>query len=301
MTPDSTTVGQIIGVDPASPFGVLLYPFVVTILTTVVALLRRAASWIVLKNPAVALRIWPHLLGVGVAATNAGTLNPTVAMVGVLIGFAATGIWDQIIQPILRKAKLIRGQEAPLAILLFAGLLAFSTPSSARADSIMHVTAPGDSSAPGNLSLDRLSGGVRLGGVIYQNDDTGVRAPGFEVEPWLSWGLTDVLSIAAAYGVNFADEKTKARVGLRQCLNPENQTWQLFIGSDLVHYDGNGFDGVAHRESWTVLGRGSWSAVKSGDATKIYLVLGVDYDVNNRSKTAQMAFSYQGFGGHSNR
>ena len=99
---DTTTVSSVIGIDPASPFGQLIYPVLVSILATLAQVFRKWMS----DNPLVrdwVMRIAALLAGMFTKSVIQGQGVSLSAIVeGSVLGLGAIGGWEILLRPILQ-------------------------------------------------------------------------------------------------------------------------------------------------------------------------------------------------------
>jgi hypothetical protein len=106
-------VPPIVGVDPASPIGKLLYPVIVMGLTALVRVIRPIYE----LNKTWSLRIAALVLGIAnVWLIQGHPFSASTIVSGIALGAGAAGSWEFIGSPIAFKLKSPRKQAAEKAL-----------------------------------------------------------------------------------------------------------------------------------------------------------------------------------------
>jgi hypothetical protein len=148
---------------------------------------------------------------------------------------------------------------------------------------------------PASWSFERASFGVDAAGQQWTEGD--IRASSFLPGAYLSYDLTQGLSIAATGERDFARHLTLGKVGGRFKII-ETERGVVALGANLVGYgDRPDFLGIAKPTSWETMAAGAYSVAETAGRTVLWGVAQAGWDEQNGVKWVKVGLRAQVVGG----
>jgi hypothetical protein len=212
------------------------------------------------------LALIPALVGLGLVARS-----QVVPSIKVAENFTPN---EKVVSTTEGPGPAAKSQGGPgVTKALLVGLISLVLAGPARAA----TTAPADTNRS-VLDISRLAGGID-GGLVTYSDLRGMKQDGFRVAPWLSYDLTDVLSIVGKEGWDVRWGRFRTCAGARACVvgNGENDRIAAYLSIDRTWNSGKA-PFVPEKMGWAPGINLAWVAVTKGDRDLVYVKPQVAYD-----------------------